>query len=99
MHAAGDTTKPTLSITDNRTGKTYEVPIQTRHDSRDRSPADQGQRRRFRDDDVRSGVHEHRLVQEQDHVHRRRQGDPALPGIPHRAACREVLVSGSGLPA
>jgi citrate synthase len=27
MHAAGDTTKPTLSITDNRTGKTYEVPI------------------------------------------------------------------------
>jgi citrate synthase len=31
MHAAGDTTKPTLSITDNRTGKTYEVPIQ--HDT------------------------------------------------------------------
>ena len=28
MHAAGDTTKPTLSITDNRTGKSYEIPIE-----------------------------------------------------------------------
>ncbi len=31
MHAAGDTTKPTLSVTDNRTGKVYEIPIQ--HDT------------------------------------------------------------------
>jgi citrate synthase len=28
MHASGDTGKPTLTITDNRTGKTYEVPIE-----------------------------------------------------------------------
>jgi len=28
MQAAGDTGKPTLTITDNRTGKTYEVPIE-----------------------------------------------------------------------
>ena len=28
MHAAGDTGKPTLTITDNRTGKTYEVKIE-----------------------------------------------------------------------
>jgi citrate synthase len=34
--------RDTLSVTDNRTGKTYELPINQRHDPRDRSAPNQG---------------------------------------------------------
>ena len=53
-------------------------------DSRQRSS--QGPDRRWRAAQLRSGVHEHRVVPERDHVHRRRQGDPALPRLSDRAA-------------
>ena len=68
----------TLTITDNRTGKQYEIPIQ---DGTIRA-MDLRQikvvRRRVRHDDVRPGVHEHGRVPQPDHLHRRRQGHPAL---------------------
>ena len=43
--------------------------------------------------DPGSGVHEHRRHHQRHHLHRRGQGDPALPGHPHRGAGREVRPS------
>ena len=51
----------TLTVTDNRTGKTYEVPIE---DGTVRAMAfrrDEGRRGRLRPHDLRPGVHEHRV--------------------------------------
>ena len=48
---------------------------------------------------ARPGVHEHGVDQERHHVHRRRQGHPALPRHPDRAARREVDVRRDGVPA
>ena len=48
--------------------------------------------------DARSGVHEHRVDQERDHVPRRREGHPALPRHPDRAARREVDLRRDGVP-
>ena len=48
--------------------------------------------------DARPRVHEHGVDQERHHVHRRRQGHPALPRHPHRAARREVDVRRDGVP-
>ncbi len=90
--------KDTLTITDNRTGKTYEVPIEDEHDQGDGSPADQGRGGRLRADDLRPRLHEHRLLQEPHHVHRRRQGHPALPRLPDRAARGERQLPRDGLP-
>ena len=73
------TPRPTRStIRDSRTGKSYTIPI-----------ADGAIRamdlRQIRVDDddfglmtLRSGVHEHRVVPQRDHLHRRRQGNSAL---------------------
>ena len=56
--------KDTLTITDNRTGRTYEVPIKDETiratDLRQIKVAE----RRLRDDDLRPGVHEHRGLPE-----------------------------------
>ena len=52
----------TLSVTDNRTGKTLRDRDHRRHGPRDGLPPDQGRRRRLRPDDLRPGVHEHRVV-------------------------------------
>ena len=54
-----------------------------------RSAPDQGAPGRVRAHDVRSRLHEHRVVQERDHLHRRRQGHPALSRLSDRAARRE----------
>ena len=43
---------------------------------------------RLRADDLRPGVHEHRVVSLGDHLHRRRQGHPRVPRLPDRAARR-----------
>ncbi len=62
----------TLTITDNRTGKTYELPIQNgtvRAMDLRQIKVVAG---RLRDDDLRSGVHEHRRLPERDHLYRRR---------------------------
>ena len=65
----------TLTITDNRTGKQYQLPIEDgtirAMDLRQIKVSDDD----FGLDDLRPGVHEHRLVQESHHVHRRRQGN------------------------
>ena len=50
----------TLTVTDNRTGKQYELPIKRRRDSRHGSQADQDGARGLRTGHLRPGVHEHR---------------------------------------
>ena len=55
-------------------------------------------RRRLRADDLRPGVPEHRRVPEPHHLHRRRQGHPALPRLPDRAAGRAEHLSRDGVP-
>ena len=52
-----------------------------------------------RADHLRSGLRQHRGVQERDHVHRRRAGHPALPRLPDRGAGRKELVPRGGLAA
>ncbi len=61
----------TLTVTDNRTGKTFEIPITDGTvraiDLRQIKVDD----RRLRADDLRPGVHQHRVVPLGDHLHRR----------------------------
>ncbi|CAA9470875.1 MAG: Citrate synthase (si), partial [uncultured Solirubrobacteraceae bacterium] len=70
-----------------------------RGDPRERPPAGQGGGRGLRHAQLRPGVHEHRVVQERHHVHRWRQGDPALPRLSHRAAGGEVDLPRGRVPA
>ena len=93
------TAADTLTVTDNRTGETYEIPITDGTDPRDRPAPDQGRRRRLRADGLRPGVHEHRVVPLGDHLHRRRQGHPRVPRLPDRAARRAVDLPRGRLPA
>ena len=88
----------TLTVTDNRTGKQYEVPIKNDTIRAARPAPDQGERRRFRDDELRSGLHQHGLVHQQDHLHRRRHRHPALPRLFHRRSGGKKHVSRNGLP-
>ena len=99
--AAPETTtkKDAISITDHRTGKDLRPAGDRRDHPRDGPAPDQDRARGLRPDVVRPRVHEHRVVQEQDHVHRRGQGDPALPRVSHRAARRELHLPRGGLPA
>ncbi len=89
----------TLSITDNRTGKTLRGRDHGRHGAGDGPAPDQGRRRRLRAHDLRPGVHEHRVVPVGDHVHRRRQGHPRVPRLSDRAARRALDLPRGGLPA
>ena len=70
-----------------------------RHRPRDRTAPDQGRSRRIRADVLRPGVHEHRLVPQLDHLHRRRGGHPPAPRLPDRAALRALVLPGGRLPA
>ena len=70
-----------LEIRDHPHGQVVHGPDRRRRDPRDGPAADQGRRRRLRADELRPGVHEHRVVPQRDHVHRRRQGNPALPRL------------------
>ena len=65
---ASESKRSTLTITDNRTGHQYEIPVkdgairamdlrQIKHD------------RRFRLDELRSGLHEYRFVHQPHHLH------------------------------
>ena len=49
--------------------------------------------------DARPRLRQHRRVRLGDHLHRRGRGDPALPGLPDRAAGREGHVPRGVLPA
>ena len=62
-------------------------------------PPDQGRGGRLRPHDLRPRLHEHRLVQEPDHVHRRGQGHPQLPRLPDRAARGAEQLPRDRLPA
>ena len=63
------TRRETLTVTDNRTGKSYEIPI--KHDTiramdlRQIKVDASG----FRDDELRPGVQQHGVVHQQDHVY------------------------------
>ena len=90
--------KDTLTITDNRTGKSYEVPIE------------HGTIRALDLRQIKAGADDFGLMtydpaftntaclQEPDHVHRRRQGHPQLPRLPHRAARGEEHLPGDRVP-
>ena len=91
--------KDSLTITDNRNGKTLRGPDPGRDDQGDRPPPDQDRGGRLRPHDLRPRLHEHGLVQEPDHVHRRRQGHPQLPRLPDRAARGAEQLPRDRLPA
>ena len=93
------TASDTLTITDNRTGQDLRGPDRGRDGPRHRPARDQGRRRRLRPDDLRPGVHEHRVVPLRDHVPRRRAGHPRVPRLPDRAARRAVDLPRGRLPA
>ena len=89
----------TLTITDNRTQQTYTVPIyRGTIRAMDLRQIKAGSRR-FRPDDLRPGLHEHRLLPERHHLPGRRQGHPAIPRLPHRATGRELQLPRSRLPS
>ena len=50
-------------------------------------------------DHARPRLRQHRLVQQRDHLHRRRQGHPALPRLPDRGARRAARLPRGRLPA
>ena len=78
--------------------KTIRLPIVVGHRgrARDRHP-------KLRDETglhhPRSGLRQHRLVPQRDHLHRRREGHPALPRLPDRGARREEQLPRGRLPA
>ncbi len=55
--------------------------------------------RRLRPDGLRPGVHEHGLLPQRDHLHRRRRRHPPAPRLPDRAALRALQLPRGRLPA
>ena len=95
---AGVAAQDTLTITDNRTGKTYEVPIE---DGTIR--ATELRKIKTGEDDFGIMTYDPAYMNTascrvRDHVHRWRQGHPQVPRIPDRAARREVELPGGRLP-
>ena len=70
-----------------------------RHRARHGPAPDQDRRRGLRADGLRPGVHEHRLVPQRDHLHRRRRRHPPAPRLPDRAAVRALQLPRGRLPA
>ena len=88
-----------LTIRDNRTGQSYDVPIP---DGTIKA-ADIG-KIKADEDDARPGrlrprLRQHRLLPQRGHLHRRRQGHPGVPRLPDRAARGEVQLPRGRLPA
>ncbi len=69
-----------------------------RNGPRDGLPADEDRAGRLRPDVLRPGIPEHGILHEPDHLHRRRQGNPALSRLSDRGPRREVLVPRGRLP-
>ena len=89
----------TLTVTDNRTGTSYELPITdgtVRAMDLRQIKVDE---RRLRADGLRPGVHEHRVVSQLDHLHRRRRRHPPAPRLSDRAALRALDLPRGRLPA
>ncbi|CAA9537363.1 MAG: Citrate synthase (si), partial [uncultured Solirubrobacteraceae bacterium] len=80
-------------------GQDLRGPRRGRHDPRDVAARHQGVRGRLRSHVLRPGVPEHRVDPVGDRLHRRRRRDPRVPGLPDRAAVREVLLPRGRLPA
>ena len=81
--------KDSLTVTDNRTGKTYELPIADGTIKAIDLRKIKTGRGRFRPDDLRSGLPQYRRLPQRHHLHRRRQGHPAVPRLSYRADRRE----------
>ena len=97
--AGGDDRAGTLTVTDNRTGEQLRAADHRRHRAGDGPEADQDRRARLRPDGLRPGLHEHRLLPQRDHLHRRRRRDPPAPRLPDRAAVRALQLPRGRLPA
>ena len=70
-----------------------------RHHPRHRPPPDQGGSHRFRHDELRSRLQQHRVLHQQNHLHRRRRRHPALSRLSHRRSRRKKHLSRNRLPA
>ena len=70
-----------------------------RHGAGDGPAPDQSRRGRIRDDGLRPGLHQHRLLPLVDHLHRRRRRDPRTPRLLDRAALRALDLPRGRLPA
>ena len=99
--AQGNGAGPRDTLTRHRQphGRDLRAADHRRHGPRDGPAPDQGRRGRIRDDVLRPGVHEHGLVSQRDHLHRRRRGHPAAPRLPDRAAVRALDLPRGRLPA
>ena len=73
-------------------------PHQERHDSRHRSAQDQDRRAGFRDDELRSRLHQYGVLHQQDYFHRRRQRHPSLSRLFDRRAGGKEHLSRDRLP-
>ena len=87
----------TLTVTGQPHGPDLRAPDDRRDRAGDGPQADQD-RRRLRVDGLRPRLHEHRLLPQRDHLHRRRGRDPPAPRLPDRAAVRAVQLPGGRLP-
>ena len=89
----------TLTVTDNRTGETFEVEITDGTVKAMDFRQMKDERGRLRPHDLRPGLHEHRVVPERDHLHRRRGRRARAPRHPDRGAVRELELPRGRLPA
>ena len=83
-----------ITITDNRTGESLEIPIENGGISAD-AVVEASARHLV----LRPGLRVHRRMRELHHLPRRRRGHPPLPRLSHRAAGRAVDLPRGGLPA
>ena len=97
--ATAERTAETLTVTDNRTGETYELEITDGTVQAMDLRQIKVSRGRLRADGLRPGVHEHGLLPLGDHLHRRRGGDPPAPRLLDRAALRALELPRGRLPA
>ena len=88
----------TLTITDNRTGKKYELPDQGRHHPAMDLRQIKAGAGRLRADDLRPGVHEHRVLPERITYIDGDKGILRYRGYPDRAAGRAQQLPRDGLP-
>ena len=88
----------TLTITDNRTGQQYEVPVTDGTIRAVDLRKIKVNPERLRPHDVRPGVPQHGELPERHHLHRRRQGRAALSRLPDRTAGRAQRLPRNGLP-
>ena len=89
----------TVTVTDNRTGRSYELPITDGTLAWAGLPRDQTSDRGLRPDGLRPRIRQRGVVSQRHHLPRRRQGDPALPGLSDRAAGRALHLPRGRLPA